>query len=189
MADTSGTTFSRRGLLKAFAATTVAAAPTYSQAFSFLRGAGDIRNVKMYSTRTGESINMVYWVDGKYIPDAMKEINYFMRDVRQDRSAEMDPRTVDIISATQNLLDTNNPFLLLSGYRTPTTNNMLRRSGRGVAKNSYHMKAQAADLSMEGRSVRQIYRAAGSCAAGGVGRYSRSNFVHVDCGPLRTWGS
>ncbi|MGV6839121.1 MAG: YcbK family protein [Planktomarina sp.] len=188
MTNASVTNFTRRGLLKAFAATAVTAAPTYSNAFGFLRGAGDIRSLKMYSARTGETINMVYWVDGKYVPDAMKEINYFMRDFRQSSVAEMDRRTVDIIAATQNLLNTDKPFLLLSGYRTPTTNNMLRRSGRGVAKNSYHMKAQAADLSMEGRSVGQIYGAAFSCAAGGVGRYSRSNFVHVDCGPLRTWG-
>ncbi|MGB1235522.1 MAG: YcbK family protein [Planktomarina sp.] len=188
MTKSNGATMTRRGLLGAFAATAITAAPTYSNAFGFLRGAGDVRRVKMYATRTGESIDMIYWVEGEYIKDALKEINWFMRDWRQDKSTNMDTRTVDLIAATQNLLKTNNPFLLLSGYRTPQTNSMLRNSGRGVAKQSYHMKAQAADLRMEGRSVRQVSRAALSCTAGGVGRYSGSNFTHVDCGPIRNWG-
>ncbi|MEO0357766.1 MAG: DUF882 domain-containing protein [Pseudomonadota bacterium] len=178
----------RRGLLTAFAATAVTAAPTYSSAFSFLRGSGDVRRIKMYSTRTGESLDMIYWVEGEYIRDALREVNWFMRDWRRDEAASMDTRTVDLMAATQNLLNTDNPFLLLSGYRTPQTNAMLRSSGRGVAKQSYHMKAQAADLRMEGRTVRQVSRAAQSCGIGGVGRYSGSNFTHVDCGPLRTWG-
>jgi len=86
-------------------------------------------------------------------------------------------------------LDVNEPYMLLSGYRTAQTNAMLRSSSRGVAKNSLHMKAQAADLRLRSRSVPQMYRAATACEAGGVGKYSRSNFVHMDCGPVRTWGS
>lgn len=190
MTETTGSVMTRRGLLGAFAATAVTAAPTYSNAFSFLRRAGDIRRVKMYSTRTGEKLDMIYWVDGDYIADALKEVNWFMRDWRQDKAAQIDTRTIDIIAATQNLLQTDNSFMLLSGYRTPQTNALLRRNSRGggVAKKSYHMKAQAADLRMDGRSVRQISRAASSVTAGGVGRYSRSNFVHVDSGPVRNWG-
>ncbi|MEL6915031.1 MAG: DUF882 domain-containing protein [Pseudomonadota bacterium] len=183
-----GMRISRRGLLRAFAATTIAAAPTYSNAFGFLRGAGDVRRIKMYSGRTGEHIDMIYWIDGEYVADAMQEVNYFMRDWRQDRAAAMDTRAVDIIAATRNLLGTENGFMLLSGYRTPQTNAMLRRRSSGVARKSLHMKAQAADLRMNGRSVSQVARAAASCAAGGVGRYSGSNFVHVDCGVVRTWG-
>ncbi|MEL6551160.1 MAG: DUF882 domain-containing protein [Pseudomonadota bacterium] len=187
MNDT-GMRFSRRGLLRAFAATAITAAPTYSNAFGFLRGAGDVRRIKMYSGRTGEHLDMIYWIDGKYIADAMQEVNYFMRDWRQDAAASMDTRTVDIIAATRNLLDTDNGFMLLSGYRTPQTNAMLRRRSSGVAKRSLHMEAKAADLRMNGRSVSAVARAAASCAAGGVGKYSGSNFVHVDCGTVRTWG-
>lgn len=183
-----GTSLTRRGLIQAFAATALTAAPTYSAAAGFLRGAGDVRRIKMYSGRTGEHLDMIYWIEGKYITDALKEVNYFMRDWRRDSAAKMDTRTVDIIAATRNLLDTDNAFMLLSGYRTPQTNAMLRARSRGVAKNSLHVKAQAADLRLNGRSVGQIARAASSCSAGGVGRYSGSNFVHVDCGPVRTWG-
>ncbi len=182
------TDFSRRGLLKAFAATTLVAAPTYSNAAGLLRGSGDIRSIKMYSTRTGENINMIYWVEGHYIKDALKEINWFMRDWRQNQAMNMDTRTVDIISASQRLLKTDQPFMLLSGYRTPKTNRMLRSRSRGVAKYSLHLEGKAADLRMKGRSVGQIARAAAACSAGGVGKYSGSNFVHMDCGTVRVWG-
>jgi uncharacterized protein YcbK (DUF882 family) len=66
---------------------------------------------------------------------------------------------------------------------------MLRESSRGVARNSLHIQGKAADLRLRSRSVGQIYRAATACDAGGVGKYSRSNFVHMDCGPVRTWGA
>jgi uncharacterized protein YcbK (DUF882 family) len=182
------TVISRRGLLGAFAATALFAAPTYSNAAGFLRGAGDIRRLKMYSRRTGESLDMIYWIEGDYIKDALTEVNWFMRDWRRDQSRAIDTRTVDIIAATQQLLDTSTPFLMLSGYRTPETNALLRKRSRSVAKKSLHINGQAADLRMQGKSVRQVAKAAASCAAGGVGRYSRSNFVHIDCGEKRLWG-
>ena len=118
----------------------------------------------------------------------MKEINHFMRDWRSDETIKMDPRNMDIIAATHRLMDVNEPYMLLSGYRSPATNAALRASSRGVAKNSLHMKGQAADLRLKSRSVGQMARAAQVCSAGGVGTYSRSNFVHMDCGPVRTWG-
>ncbi|MCB1334041.1 MAG: DUF882 domain-containing protein [Roseivivax sp.] len=180
---------SRRGLLGAFAATMVMAAPTYSNAAGFLRGGGDIRRVRMYSGRTGERIDMIYWVEGEYIRDALKEINHFMRDWRTNDAVGIDARTVDIIAATHNLLDVNEPYMLLSGYRSPKTNAMLRSRSSGVARNSLHMKGQAADLRLASRSVGQMAKAASACHAGGVGRYSKSNFVHMDCGPVRSWGA
>ncbi|MES0827339.1 YcbK family protein [Ruegeria sp. SCP11] len=186
MSSTSGLT--RRALLGAFAATAVVAAPTYSNAAGFLRGGGDIRRIRMYSGRTGERIDMIYWVDGKYIKDAVKEVNHFMRDWRTDQVKDMDLRTIDIMAASHNLLDVNEPYMLLSGYRSPQTNAMLRSRSRRVAKNSLHMKGQAADLRLSSRSVSQMAKAAMSCRAGGVGKYSRSNFVHMDCGEVRSWG-
>ena len=178
----------RRALLGAFAATTLAAAPTYSKAAGFLRGGGDIRRIRLYSGRTGERIDMIYWIDGDYIKDAVKEVNYFMRDWRNDQIKSIDLRTIDIMAASHNLLDVNEPYMMLSGYRSPQTNAMLRRRSRGVAKNSLHMKGEAADLRLASRSVHQMARAAMSCRAGGVGKYSGSNFVHMDCGVVRNWG-
>ena len=178
----------RRGLLGAFAATAVVAAPTYGNAFGFLRGAGDIRRVSMHSGRTGERLDTIYWIEGDYIPEALTEINRFMRDWRTDRAIDIDRRAIDILAASHRLLDGNSPYLLLSGYRSPQTNAMLRSRSRSVARNSLHMKGQAADIRLPDRSVAQISKAAIACSAGGVGKYSRSNFVHMDCGPVRIWG-
>jgi uncharacterized protein YcbK (DUF882 family) len=183
---TSGMT--RRGLLGAFAATAVTAAPTFANAAGLLRGAGDIRRIKMYSGRTGERIDMIYWIEGKYIGDAVKEVNHFMRDWRTNDVVKMDLRTVDIMAAAHNLLNADEPYMLLSGYRSPKTNNMLRSRSGGVAKNSLHLRGQAADLRLSSRSVNQMAKAAAVCRGGGVGRYSGSNFVHMDCGTVRTWG-
>ena len=184
--DKAGVT--RRALLGAFAATAITAAPTFSHATGFLRGGGDIRRIRMYSGRTGERIDIVYWIDGKYIKDAVREVTHFMRDWRNDQKKAIDLRTVDIMAATHNMLDATEPYMLLSGYRSPQTNAMLRSRSRGVARNSLHMKGQAADLRLSTRSVGQMARAAAACRAGGVGKYSRSNFVHMDCGDVRTWG-
>lgn len=182
------TGISRRRLIAAFAATAVVAAPTFANAFGLLRGGGDVRRIRMYSGRTGESLDTIYWIEGDYIPEALKEITYFMRDWRTDELKKIDPRTVDIAAAAHRLMDVSEPYMMLSGYRCPSTNAMLRENSRGVARNSLHMKGQAADLRLKSRSVGQMYKAASACSAGGVGKYSRSNFVHMDCGPVRTWG-
>jgi uncharacterized protein YcbK (DUF882 family) len=187
MSNTSSSVISRRGLLRGFAATALSAAPVYANAAGFLRGGGDIRRIRMYSGRTGESIDTIYWLEGEYIPEALKEITYFMRDWRNAKMKAIDARTVDIMAAAHNLMDVDEPYLLLSGYRSPETNAMLRSRSRGVAKNSLHMQAQAADLRLKTRSVSQMASAAAHCSAGGVGSYHGSNFVHMDCGPIRTW--
>ncbi|MBV47611.1 MAG: DUF882 domain-containing protein [Sulfitobacter sp.] len=189
MTGMSSSGMTRRALLGAFAATAVTAAPTFANAAGFLRGAGDIRRIKMYSGRTGERIDMIYWIEGNYIPDAVNELNYFMRDWRTDGIKTIDMRTVDIMAASHNLLDVTEPYMLLSGYRSPKTNAMLRSRSRGVAKNSLHMRGQAADLRLGSRSVNQMAKAAIACNGGGVGRYSGSNFVHMDCGQIRSWGA
>lgn len=180
--------FSRRALLGAFAATAVSAAPTFSKAAGFLRGGGDIRRIRMYSGRTGERIDMIYWIEGDYVKESLKQITYFMRDWRTDGQKTIDTRTIDVMAAAHNLMDVKEPYMLLSGYRSPATNAMLRAKSRGVAKNSLHMKGQAADLRLSSRSVTQMAKAAQACHGGGVGRYYRSNFVHMDCGPVRSWG-
>ncbi len=188
MMDKTNGTFTRRGILAAFAATAVAAAPTYSSAAGFLRGGGDIRRLRMYSGRTGERIDMIYWVDGNYIRDAVEEINLFMRDWRSNDVKPIDLRTLDILAAAHNMVDTSEPYMLISGYRSPRTNAMLRSRGSGVAKNSRHLRGEAADVRLNSRSVHQLAQAALACQGGGVGRYSGSNFVHMDCGPVRSWG-
>ncbi len=143
----------------------------------------------MYSGRTGERLDTIYWIEGRYIDEAIREISVFMRDWRNGKAVQIDTRTVDIMAAAHRLLDTSEPYMLLSGYRSPETNAMLRASSSGVARNSLHLRGQAADLRLSSRSVRQVAAAAAACRAGGVGRYSRSNFTHMDCGDVRTWGA
>lgn len=159
-----------------------------ANATGLLRGAGDIRTIRMYNGRADERINMVYWIEGDYIAPALEEVSYFMRDWRNDAVHDIDARTIDIMAAVHGLLDTSEPYMLLSGYRSPETNAMLRSRSSGVARNSLHMRGEAADLRMSSRSVSQMFNAARACNAGGVGRYSRSDFVHMDCGPVRHWG-
>ncbi|WP_236951451.1 YcbK family protein [Ketogulonicigenium robustum] len=167
----------------------VTAAPTFSKAAGFLRGgAGDIRRIRMYSGRTGEQLDTIYWIDGQYIPEAVREVTHFMRDWRNNQMIGIDTRTIDILTATHRLVDVSRPYMLLSGYRSPQTNAMLRETTSGVASNSLHMRGQAVDVRLEGRSVNQLASAAERCSAGGVGRYSSSNFVHMDCGAVRQWG-
>jgi len=179
----------RRALLGGLATlTAMAAAPAFASSPALLTGAGDIRNLSLVNNRTGESLNTVYWAEGDYIPEALEAVNHILRDWREDLAFEMDPHAIDILSATQRLLDSGEPFQVISGYRTRKTNAMLRRRSRAVAKNSYHIKGMAVDIAMQTRSVRQISRAGLSLGAGGVGRYSRSHFVHLDSGPVRKWG-
>lgn len=175
---------SRRAILGVFAGLcAVAAAPVYARTPGLIRKAGDVRKISMYSQRTGESINTIYYADGKYIPEAMTEISYFMRDWRQNAVRNYDANNIDNLTATLMLMDTSEPYLMISGYRTPKTNRMLK----GAASNSYHLRAMAADIRLKSRDVRTIQRAALKCGGGGVGYYGRSNFVHIDCGPIRTW--
>ena len=179
---------SRRSLLGVFGATVISAAPVFANTTGFIKGAGDIRKIKMISYKTGERIDTIYWIDGAYIPEALHEIDVLMRDWRQNEVKPIDLRTIDILAASHSILDTGEPFRLMSGYRSAKTNAMLRRQSRSVSKNSLHITGQAADVRLGTRSVKQLAKAAQACKSGGVGRYSKSNFVHLDCGPVRMWG-
>ena len=140
---------SRRALIGGIAA--FAATPAFAarRAPVVLNGA-NTRKIHMYASPTGEIMDTVYWADGEYIAPVLEEINYFMRDWRAGRAAEIDPSLIDLIAAMQTHLDTAEPFNLLSAYRTEATNQILRRRSRGVAKQSYHVKARAVDLRMKG---------------------------------------
>ncbi|WP_209427905.1 DUF882 domain-containing protein [Pararhodobacter sp. SW119] len=177
----------RRVLLRVFAATALTAAPTFANAFSLLRGAGEFRRLRVYSGRTGEVLNAVYWADGEYIADVLNEINHFFRDWHNNEVHRIDARTLDIMAAAHKLLDTEEPFQLLSGYRSPQINGTQNFNRRGGASNPRHTIGQAADVRMRSRNVAQVALAAGACHMGGVGRYSKSNFTHIDCGPIRVW--
>lgn len=147
------------------------------------------REVKIFTPALGESTRIVYWVPGEgYIRDSLRELSWAMRDRRNNTARIYDPHVLDQLYALRLQLAYKNPTHILSGYRSPETNAMLRRSMRGVARDSLHMKAKAMDVRMPGISTSNIRNAAISLRAGGVGYYGRSNFVHIDSGQLRTWG-
>ena len=177
----------RNFLLGLYGVALLPATSIYGYTPGLLRNAGDIRTIRLKNNKTSEQLDAVYWIEGSYISEVLKEINYFMRDWRQNKQISYDVANIDIMSATQALLDTDEYMQLLSGYRTQKTNKMLSVGNRGVARNSYHIKGMAADLRMNSRSVAQIAKAAEACKSGGVGRYPNSGFVHIDCGPLRKW--
>jgi uncharacterized protein YcbK (DUF882 family) len=177
----------RRGTLVLLAGlgTALIASKGFTATPALLTGAGDIRRVSLLNKRTGDLVNSVYWVEGEYIPEAKAEIDFLLRDWRQNMVIDYDWKAVNILAGVYRLLDTSEPLGVVSGYRSPATNAMLRRKNRGVAKNSYHMKGMAIDMQMKSVRPSTIARAARSLGAGGVGQYR--TFTHVDSGPVRTW--
>jgi uncharacterized protein YcbK (DUF882 family) len=145
------------------------------------------RSVALYNIHTGESLRTVYWADGHYISEAVRDINWILRDHYSNAVRPMNAGVLDVIGMLRDRLDTPQPFLVICGYRTRATNTMLYEHTSGVAYNSYHIKGMAIDLRAERRSLQQVHKAALSLRCGGVGYYPRSDFVHVDCGPVRRW--
>ena len=144
-------------------------------------------SLKLHHSHTGEAFEGVYRVGDRYLPDAFERLNYMMRDFRTGEIFPMDPRVLDLVAMIQAKVPGAKTVEVLSGYRSPKTNAMLRRVGTGVAKNSYHMYGQAVDLRVWGYSSRSLRNVARSFRVGGVGYYPKSNFVHVDTGQIRSW--
>lgn len=152
-------------------------------------GKGAFRRIRFVNSRLQERLDTVYWIDGEYVPEALQEISGILRDWRADLVKPYHERALDVLTAAHQKLGVEEPFEVVSGYRSPQTNAAMRLKSTGVARNSYHTRAMAVDVKLKSRTVRQIAAAGESLGAGGVGRYSRSNFVHMDCGPVRTWGA
>ena len=178
----SSSVLSRRCVIGAAAAATAVAFVTPVPAISFAP-----RSVSLYNTHTGEWVRTVYWADGHYIRDAVRDINWVLRDHYTDEVRPMNAGVLDLLGSLRDRLETNQPFLVVSGYRSPATNHRLYLKHNGVASNSYHIHGMAIDLRCEGRSLPHLRAAATSLRGGGVGYYPRSDFVHVDCGPVRYW--
>lgn len=175
----------RRGFLKwvAGGAGALAVAPGLLEAAIL-----NERYLLFYNPNTGESIRQVYWTprDG-YIRESISEISWALRDHHNDQVKQFDPNVLDQLYALELQLGLGRPINVISGYRSPSTNWMLCERSRGVARNSYHMYGMALDIRLPDSRVSDLYRAARSLGAGGVGYYPRANFVHIDSGPVRYW--
>lgn len=145
------------------------------------------RSITFHHLHTGESLRATYYADGRYLEEELRRASWLLRDWRAQRARAIDPELLDLLWGLRHRLDSTAPVQVICGYRTPQTNAMLRRRGRGVAQNSLHLKGMAVDLRVPDRSLRQVRGAAMSLRAGGVGYYPGANFVHVDTGQVRYW--
>ena len=148
------------------------------------------RTLAFFNTHTGERLETTYCCNGTYEPRALNEINRILRDFRTNEVKSIDPRLLDLLHELGGTLETDRPFHVISGYRSPKTNQMLReRSGAhsGVASKSLHMVGKAIDIRVPGVRLEHLRAAARSLKLGGVGYYPEPNFVHVDTGRVRSW--
>ena len=152
-----------------------------------LRHPGNVRKLVLHSVNEGDRIAVDYWVEGRYQRDALQAVNHLLRDRRSLEVGEISPKLLDLLYVLHHQLDSSNPIDIVCGYRSPKTNAKMAKASKGVAKNSYHTRGMAVDIQVEGRSARQVYKAAKALRVGGVGYYGKSGFVHVDVGPPRSW--
>jgi uncharacterized protein YcbK (DUF882 family) len=149
----------------------------------------EARRLAFYNTHTTESLDLIYWSDGHYLHDARDAIDHILRDHRTGKTTSMDVKLLDLLFALARDLAMAGPFHVISGYRTPETNEYLRSLSpdSGVAQNSQHTKGRAADIRVPDRRLTEVRDAAIALRGGGVGYYPESDFVHVDVARVRTW--
>ncbi len=154
---------------------------------SLLAASHQARELAFVHTHTGEHLKIQYSDEYGYLPDALAEINYFLRDFRTGDVHSMDTGLLDILNDIRLGMSENGVFEIISGYRSPKTNESLRANGRGVAKHSLHMQGRAIDIRLTGVDTSQLRNYCISMKCGGVGYYQKSNFIHVDTGRVRSW--
>ncbi|HSO18078.1 MAG TPA: DUF882 domain-containing protein [Desulfosarcina sp.] len=145
------------------------------------------RSLAFFNTHTGERLRVCYFRDGAYSSGALQQINHILRDHRTGDIKVMDRRLMDLLFTVRHRLGCDDPFHIISGYRSPATNRKLRQQSSGVAKFSYHTLGRAIDIRLPGCDTRKLKQACLDSELGGVGYYPRSDFVHVDTGAIRTW--
>jgi uncharacterized protein YcbK (DUF882 family) len=145
------------------------------------------RQLDFYHTHTGKSLSVVYHDGSHYIPAALEQINNYLSDFRNGAVHSIDPDTLDILFRLRAHFGGSGTFEIISGYRSPETNALLRAKGRDVAKRSLHMEGKAIDARLRGVDTTELRDTAINLQLGGVGYYKNSDFVHVDSGRVRTW--
>ncbi len=149
--------------------------------------AADARQLSFYHTHTRRNLSVVYYQNGEYVESALDEINRFLKDFRTGDIAEINPELLDLLHDVRNELGSDQAFEVISAYRSPKTNEMLRSTTSGVAKKSQHLKGNAIDVRLRGVRTKTLRETALRMERGGVGYYPKSDFVHMDMGPVRQW--
>ena len=178
------TAFTRRRALRASAAAAAALLlplPALANRYAM--------RVALTNTHTGESIDTEFWDGTDFVPEACAEVDRVLRDHRTGGIHVIDLRLLLVLSALTRTLGIGaEPFHVISGYRSRATNEALRAAGHDVAANSYHIDGRAIDIRIPGRLLADLRDAAVALDAGGVGYYAGDDFIHVDTGPIRSWG-
>ena len=172
----------RRSFLKRLAAMTTASAIPAESAL-----AAPPRELGFYHTHTKKSLSIVYWADGEYIAPALEKINTFLADFRTGDVKDINPTLLDLIHDLHENLGSKEPYQVISAYRSPKTNKMLRSKSSGVASKSQHLLGTAIDVRLSDVKSSVLRDAALAMKRGGVGFYEKSDFVHVDVGRVRRW--
>lgn len=147
----------------------------------------DERRLSFYHTHTRETLDITYTVNGEYTGSALTEINEFLSDFRTGDVEVVDPELLDLIHDVRESLRSGGTFEVVSAYRSPKTNEMLRARSGGVARSSQHVLGKAIDVRLRGVETDRLRDAALELHRGGVGYYEQSNFVHIDTGRVRRW--
>jgi uncharacterized protein YcbK (DUF882 family) len=154
---------------------------------SALADPANLRSVSFVHTHTGEKLTAAYWKDGEYQADVLQQVNHVLRDFRTNEVHIIDPALLDVLFELRTKVSSAGAFHVISAYRSPKTNAMLRQSSNGVAEHSMHMLGKAIDVRLESIPTERLAEVARSMRRGGVGYYRASDFVHVDTGRVRYW--
>lgn len=177
-------TESRRGFLQGLVALGVGALAAPAAALARPR---EDRRLSFLHTHTGERLEVEYASDGANGPEALRRVNRFLRDYRTGEEHPIDPALLELLYDLRLATGARAPFAVISGYRSPRTNAVLRAHSRGVAGGSLHMQGQAIDIRPGDVRTTVLRDAALELRRGGVGYYASSDFVHVDTGRVRAW--
>lgn len=145
------------------------------------------RQLSLYNLHTEEKLKATYWAQGEYQPNALAEIDYLLRDHRSGEHTDMDRQLLNLMFLLQQKAQSKQAFHIISGYRSPASNEMLRKSSTGVAQKSLHTLGMAVDLRLPGTNLEELRDMAINLQGGGVGFYPKSDFIHIDTGRVRRW--
>lgn len=145
------------------------------------------RFLRLWNVQTDEYYEGLYWTSGRFLPAALDQLSYLMRDFRIGEARPMDPYVIDFMHDIYQRLDTTEPLHILSGYRSEQTNRALAQESTEVARNSLHIQGKAIDFRMPGTPARTLSKFARKSARGGVGYYEKRDFIHIDTGSPRFW--
>ncbi len=150
-------------------------------------GSRDERTLSFHHLHTGERLTIVYWKRGEYLPQSLAALDRLLRDHRTGTVHPIDPAIFDLLYRLREKTGGKGTYQVICGYRTPGSNRYLAARTSGIGERSRHLEGKAIDVRLGGVPLARLRDAALDLKGGGVGYYPRSNFIHLDTGPLRRW--